>query len=138
MQLTNRNQKSTHSIETTVVESKKAYLTLTVYGIFYLILVLFQGLLPFNKTLVGLVTVVQLLICIFLTISVNKLSNTSSIFLYLFSLAIVSLAEFNRIICEAANLEIMIELSTLVFIAITYYSIGYLSKLNKLTIPKTM
>nr|WP_320026169.1 hypothetical protein [uncultured Acetobacterium sp.] len=134
----NNNQKSNHAIETTIVEAKKAYLTLTVYGIFYLILVLFQGFLPFNKTLVGLVTVVQLLICIFLTISVNKLSDTSSIFLYLFSLAIVSLAEFNRILCEAANLEIMIELSTLIFISITYYSIGYLSKLNKLTILKTL
>ncbi len=138
MQLMNNNQKSNHAIETTIVEAKKAYLTLTVYGIFYLILVLFQGFLPFNKTLVGLVTVVQLLICIFLTISVNKLSDTSSIFLYLFSLAIVSLAEFNRILCEAANLEIMIELSTLIFISITYYSIGYLSKLNKLTILKTL
>lgn len=138
MQLTNNNQKSNFSNETNIVESRKAYLTLSVYTIFYLILVFFQGILPFNKTLVGLVTLVQLLICIFLTVSVNKLSDTSSIFLYLFSMAIVSLSEFNRIVCESANLEIMIELSTLVFIAITYYSIGYLSKLNKLTIPKIM
>ena len=134
----NKNQNSNQSLITNTAESKKAYLTLAVYGIFYLFLVIFQGILPFNKTLVGLVTLVQLLICLFLTISVNKLNDTSSIFLYLFTLAIATLSEFNRIVCESANLEIMIELSTLVFISVTYYSIGYLNNLNKLTTPKTL
>lgn len=126
-------QKSNHVIEITPHATKKAYLTLIIYMMFYFTLTIFQGILPFNQTLAGLVTIVQMFVCLFLTISVVKLNDTSSIFLYLLSLAIMRLSEINRIICEAANLAIMIELSTVIFFMLVYYCSGYQQKINQLT-----
>lgn len=135
MMLSNSNKKNINQyLNNNSVETKRAYLTLAVYLIFYISLIFFQGLLPFNQTLVGLVTLVQIFICLFLTVSVGKLRDTSSIFLYLFTLASMILSEFNRIVCESANLAIMIQMSTLIFFTLTYYRLEYYKKFQTLVL----
>lgn len=134
MQLNRKIQNSIQYFKNNTVEVTKAYFTLAVYVIFYLSLVIFQGILPFNQTLVGLVTLAQLFICLFLTISVSKLSDTPSILINLFLVAIMYLSIFNRIVCESANLEILIHVSTLLFFTLTYYRIGYQKKISAMSI----
>lgn len=134
MQFIIKNQNPIDYFKNNTVEVKKAYFTLAVYVIFYLSLTLFQGILPFNQTLVGLVTLTQIFICLFLTISIGKLNDTSSILFYLISMAIMYLLVFNRIVCESANLEILIQVSTLIFFSISYYRISYQKNLAELPI----
>jgi hypothetical protein len=49
------------------IEIKKAYLTLLVYLCFYLAISTLNGILPYNLKVVGIVSVMQLLVCAQLT-----------------------------------------------------------------------
>lgn len=106
------------------IEIKKAYLTLLVYLCFYLAISTLNGILPYNLKVVGIVSVMQLLVCAQLTFNLRNCSKPISILLMLFGVLIINCAdEFNRIICESANLSIMIQISTLLFFTLHYYKV---------------
>ena len=79
-------QFSNQYIQLNTVAAKNAYITFAVYIIFFVSLVFYQENLPFDLPLVGLVTLSQLLICIFHTVSIGKSGYNTSVFLCLFSI----------------------------------------------------
>ena len=82
----------------------------------------------FDLTIVGLITVIQVLICVFHAVSVEKSGYKTPVFLYLFSIIILNLSELNRLLCEYANLEFMIYISMIVIISIPYCHVVYQQK----------
>jgi hypothetical protein len=117
-----------HYIHLNSVAAKNAFINCSVYIIFFLGLTLCQDLLPFDLTIVGLITVIQVLICVFHAVSVEKSGYKTPVFLYLFSIIILNLSEFNRLLCEYANLEFMIYISMIVIISIPYCHVVYQQK----------
>ncbi|WKY45899.1 hypothetical protein Q5O14_07330 [Eubacteriaceae bacterium ES2] len=117
------------------IEIKKAYLNLFVFLCFYLMISALNGILPYNLTVVGIVSIMQLLVCVQLTFNIRNCNKTASLFLMLLSVLIINCAdEFNRIICESANLSVMIHLSNLLFFTIHYYKVLIQNKgVNKLS-----
>jgi len=126
-------QSANQYIDTNTVATINAYITFIIYVLFFSVLAVSQVTFPFDLPFVGLVTMVQLLICIFHTVSVGKSGYTTSIFLNLFSLVILNLYEFKKVICKSANLEFMIHLGTIISIFISYYYIVYYKKIDKIT-----
>ncbi len=126
-------QSSNQYIETNIVATINAYITFAIYVLFFSALAIYQVTFPFDLPFVGLVTLVQLLICIFHTVSVGKSGYTASIFLNLFSLIILNLSEFKKVICKSANLEFMIHLGTIISISVPYYYIAYCHKIDEIT-----
>jgi len=125
-------QFSNQYIQLNTVAAKNAYITFAVYIIFFVSLVFYQENLPFDLPLVGLVTLSQLLICIFHTVSIGKSGYNTSVFLCLFSIIILNLSEFNKLLCEYANLKFMIYMSTIIIISIPYYRVACQNKIDEI------
>ncbi|WKY48931.1 hypothetical protein Q5O24_06340 [Eubacteriaceae bacterium ES3] len=104
------------------VEIKKAYFSLIVYISFYIAIITLNGILPYNLNVVGIVILIQTLVCGHLTFKFESHNRLVSITLILLGIVIINCAdELNRIICESANLSIMLQIGSHLFFALHYY-----------------